>query len=232
MMLPFDTTAAATLRYSFDLEGREPADASKVLRLHQRLLLGGDLRLTINGQHGGSGRLPATGTPEDLRQVERLLLYLADLDAVQRHCEAYFPAPLTYTAQERIDVRVARLLIEGRCVAYPYARTLTLTLNGQDDPTVRRLLSDGPQGLRISPPGFEITIGGRSLDIGAVTPLPHLPDHRKRPRGIRRAAQRPRRGQEDLAPSGPRRALPDLPRRRQRRRPTAASHAPGLGRPH
>ncbi|MEU8993125.1 hypothetical protein AB0C98_43235 [Streptomyces sp. NPDC048558] len=168
MMLPFDTTAVATLRYSFALEGREPADAIKVLRLHQRLLLGGDLRLTVNGQYGGSGRLPATGSPDDLRQVERLLLYLADLDVVQRQCEAYFPAPLTYTAQERIDVRVARLIIEGRCVAYPYARTLTLILNGRDDPTARRLLSDEPQGLRISPPGFEITIGGRSLDIGAV----------------------------------------------------------------
>ncbi|MFC8668542.1 hypothetical protein [Streptomyces sp. NPDC057199] len=168
MMLPFDSTAAATLRYTFDLEGREPGEAMKILRLHQRLLRGGDLRLTINGQHAGSGRLPSTGTAEDMRQVKRLLLYLADLDVVQRHCEAYFPAPLTYTAEERIDVRVARLLIEGQCVAYPYARTLTLTLSGQDDPAARRFLSDEPQGLRLSPPGFEITIGGRSLDIGPV----------------------------------------------------------------
>jgi len=168
MMLPFDNTAAATLRYSFDLEGREPAEAIKVLRLHQRLLLGGDLRVTINGQHGGSGQLPSTGTPDDLRQVERLLLYLADLEVVQHHCEAYFPAPLTYTAQERIDLRVARLLIEGRCVVYPYARALSLTLNGQDDPSVRRFLSEEPLALRISPPDHEITIGARSLDIGSV----------------------------------------------------------------
>ncbi|WP_229919927.1 hypothetical protein, partial [Streptomyces minutiscleroticus] len=138
------------------------------LRLQQRLLRGGDLRLTIDGAEAGSGTLPATGTAEELRHIEHLLLYLSDLDVVQRHCETYFPAPLTYTGQERIDLRVARLLIEGRCVAYPFAQTFTCTLNGRDDPGLRALLRDQPQGLRVSPPGFEITLGEHHLDIGRV----------------------------------------------------------------
>lgn len=167
MMLPFDDTAA-TLRYSFDLEGRDPAQAMKIVRLYQRLQHGGAFRLSVSGVHAGSGTLPASGSTEELREVEHLLLYLSDLEVLQRHCEAYFPAPLDYTAAERVQVRIARLLVDSRCVAYPFARTLTITLNGQDHPTLHTLLDGNPQCLRVSPPGFEVTIGGRTLAIGPV----------------------------------------------------------------
>jgi hypothetical protein len=42
-MFPFGTATAA-LRYSPTLEGREPAEAARMLRLRQRLLRGGDRR--------------------------------------------------------------------------------------------------------------------------------------------------------------------------------------------
>ncbi|MFE9813077.1 hypothetical protein [Streptomyces sp. NPDC005548] len=93
MMLPFNADTAATLRYSYDLDGREPGEAAKVLRIQQRLLQGGGGRVTMDGTPAGSGTLPATGTPEELHHIRQMLLYFADLDVVQRHCEAFFPAP-------------------------------------------------------------------------------------------------------------------------------------------
>ncbi|MGW3520585.1 hypothetical protein [Streptomyces hydrogenans] len=168
MMLPFDDTVDGTLRYSFDLEGREPAEALKIIRLYQRLLRGGAFRLSVSGSNSGAGTLAPSGTPDQLREVEHLLLYLSDWDVLQRHCENYFPTPLTYTAVERIQVRIARLVVEGHCVAYPFARTLTFTLNGQDHPALRAVLGGHPQCIRVSPPGFEVTVGERTLDIGPV----------------------------------------------------------------
>jgi hypothetical protein len=168
MLLPFDDTAAGTLRYSFDLEGHEAAEALKIMRLYERLLRGGAFRLSVDGTSAGAGTLAPSGTPDHVREVEHLLLYLSDWDVLQQHCESYFPAPLTYTAVERIHVRIARLVVEGRCVAYPFARTLTFTLTGQDHPALRAILGDRPQCVRVSPPGFEITVGGHTLDIGPV----------------------------------------------------------------
>jgi hypothetical protein len=168
MMLPFDRGNSAKIRFNYELKGCEPGPAIKILRLQQRLLRGGDVRLTIDGAEAGSGTLPSTGTTEELRHIQDLVLYLSDLDVVQRHCEAYFPAPLVYTGKERIDLRVARLLIEGRCVAYPFAQTFTCTLNGKDDPGLRALLKGQPQGLRISPPSFEVTVGEHRMEIGRV----------------------------------------------------------------
>jgi hypothetical protein len=72
MMLPFDDTSASTLRYVFDLEGREPAEALKIMRLYQRLLCGGAFRLSVNGKNAaGAGRLAPSGNPVHLREVEQ-----------------------------------------------------------------------------------------------------------------------------------------------------------------
>jgi hypothetical protein len=168
MLVPFDKQLDGTMHYSFDLSGREPAEALEVLRLHQRILKGGAFRITVEGTRVGSGRLSATGTDEDIAEVEKLLSYLSDLDVVQHHCESYFPAPLTYSGEERIDLRTARLLIEGRCVADRSARMVTITLNGLDSPTLRAALGTQAQCLRFGPSGFEVTAGDHTLDIDPV----------------------------------------------------------------
>ncbi|MER7050597.1 hypothetical protein [Streptomyces jumonjinensis] len=172
-MLPFSEGAVPALSYSFELAGRSPSEAARILSLHQRLMRGGDFDLMLNGMSVGSGTLAGCGSDDDLEETQNLLLYLSDLDVIQRHCENYFPAPFTFSGTERIMVRLARLIIEGRCMVHPLLTTITATLNGTMDPAIETVLGGEPQCLRFTPPNFEITIGNRTLDIGTVHFLHH-----------------------------------------------------------
>ena len=128
VLRPFDESAPAKLTYQFDLAGLSPAESLKVLRLRRRLSLGGDFRVMIDGQLAGAGRLPKSGTADDLHRWAQLQLFLEDLEGVQRYCEQDFPIPADMSTTDRIALRMARLLVEGRCVASPFSRELTIIL--------------------------------------------------------------------------------------------------------
>ncbi|MGW7308604.1 hypothetical protein ACWGI1_23880 [Streptomyces sp. NPDC054835] len=168
VLRPFDESAPAKLTYQFDLAGLGPAEALKVLRLRRRLSLGGDFRVMIDGQLAGAGCLPESGTADDLRRWAQLQLFLEDLEVVQRHCEQDFPIPADMSMTDRIALRMARLLIEGRCVASPFSRELTITLTWIDDANTRELLSGRPQSLRVTSSEYGVTIAGHLLDLGSV----------------------------------------------------------------
>ncbi|MFB7340435.1 hypothetical protein ACFCZ6_10280 [Streptomyces hydrogenans] len=168
VLRPFDESAPAKVAYQFDLAGLSPAEALKVLRLRRRLSLGGDFRVMIDGQLAGAGRLPKSGSADDLRRWARLQLFLEDLEVVQRHCEQDFPIPEDMSMTDRIALRMARLLVEGRCVTSPFSRELTITLTWIDDVNTRELLSGRAQSLRVTSSEYGITIAGHLLNLGSV----------------------------------------------------------------
>ncbi|GGK99464.1 hypothetical protein [Mangrovihabitans endophyticus] len=95
-------------------------------------------------------------------------LLASDLDVLQRHCRSYFPVPTELSVDDRIWIRVARLLIEGHCVAYPSARSFAATLNGQDSPVLRQVLTRrDPSTIRVTTE-LAIEIDGRELLLGEV----------------------------------------------------------------
>ncbi|MEU3431749.1 hypothetical protein [Streptomyces gardneri] len=165
---PFDGAVPPKLAYNFSLEGLAPHDAMKALRLRRRLLEGGDFQVTVDGSTAGAGRLSRAASDDVMRRLEQLYLFAEDLDVVQRHCEQYFPVPFELPAVDRIALRMARLLVDGRCVASPFSRTLTLTVTGAEDPAMRQLLSGSPQSVRLATPDCAVQIAGRSLDLGAA----------------------------------------------------------------
>ena len=79
-------------------------------------------------------------TPITLAEYDEELLIVEqladDLDAVQRHCGAHFNMPEAVTPAERVDLRVARILIEGGIVASPKAPRFTFPLTGSGLTTV------------------------------------------------------------------------------------------------
>ncbi|MFD5326503.1 hypothetical protein [Streptomyces sp. NPDC127092] len=142
-----------------------------MFRLRRRLSLGGDFRVMIHGQLAGAQRLPESGTADDNRRWAQLQLqlqlFLEDLDVVQRYCEQDFPIPADMSMTDRIALRMARLLVEGRCVASPFSRELTITLTWIDDANTRELLSGRPQSPRITSSEYGITIAGHLLNLGS-----------------------------------------------------------------
>ncbi|GAA0481683.1 hypothetical protein [Streptomyces olivaceiscleroticus] len=166
LMIPEVSGALASLRFAFSLERLEPAAALRLLRIRQRIVAGGAFEVRAAARVIGGGNLPPQ--PEAARQAAHLRTYIEDLEVVQRHCEHYFPVPTELTAVDRIALRMARLLIEGYCVISPFLPRARFTLNGQDSPTLRALLSGEPHAIQGGSPAYAITVAGRHLNLGAV----------------------------------------------------------------
>ncbi|WP_040905006.1 hypothetical protein [Streptomyces griseoflavus] len=166
-MIPAASGASASLRFTFSLEKLEPAAGLRLLRIYERIAAGGAFEVRASAGVIGGGKLPPR--PEAARQeAARLRGYIEDLEAVQRHCEQYFPIPDELTPADRIALRMARLLIQGHCVASPFLTRARFTLNGQDSPTLRSLLSGEPHAVRGSIAAFALTLAGRHLELGPV----------------------------------------------------------------
>lgn len=168
LLIPHNTATAAQLTFSFRLGEKDTATALKLLALQRRLLIGGAFQIRVNDRTAGAGQLPDTSTPDQLSQIKDLQLYVEDLDVVQRHCERHFPLPDDITSTERITLRIARLLIGGRCVITPFTRSLTLTLNGTDSSVLRMMLNGDPHSFIARMPTFPISVAGHELDLGPI----------------------------------------------------------------
>ncbi|BBZ38314.1 hypothetical protein [Mycobacterium conspicuum] len=91
-----------------------------------------------------------------------------DLDIVQRYCGQFFDLPAEVTFKERVELRVARLLVQGHIVAHPGAKELAFSLDGQDSEELRVDLSTPRLLVLRMPSDHEITVGGRTLSLGPV----------------------------------------------------------------
>jgi hypothetical protein len=91
-----------------------------------------------------------------------------DLEIIQRHCGKSFDLPAELTFKERVEMRVARLVIQGYVVAHPGAKELAFVLDGRDDVALREdLISARFIAQRMTEP-FKIVVAGRTLTIGDV----------------------------------------------------------------
>ncbi|MDX5569483.1 hypothetical protein PYK79_48170 [Streptomyces sp. ID05-04B] len=165
LLLPHDATQPAKLGYTFQLEGLTPSEALQLLELRRLLFGPGHFSLEADGHQGVSGRLPDLGDdPGALAEVDALLAYIEDLDFVQRHCRRFFPVDFDISWSDRLWVRRARLLIEGKCVTVPH-RSWTVTLNGSDSTDLRSTLRECG-ALMLESDRCAIPVGRRTLNLG------------------------------------------------------------------
>ncbi|MEV7282983.1 hypothetical protein AB0O01_00165 [Streptomyces sp. NPDC093252] len=167
LLQPDNPKVAASMKFTFSLEGLEPAAALRVLHIHRRIAAGGAFEVRTGEGAVGGGEVPPS--PEAVRrEAAQLQLYLEDLEVVQRHCEQYFALPDECTPEERIFLRIARLLVDGHCVVSPFLPRARITLNGRDSPVVRALLSGEPHPVRLPCGAFTVPFAGRRLELGPV----------------------------------------------------------------
>lgn len=100
----------------------------------------------------------------DLMEIEQ---FAYDLDVVQRHTGRFFDIPEHMRLADRVNMRVARLLIEGYIVAAPRAERFTMQMTGNDSPEVRASLSETRSIVWPAGP-FAVIVDDRELTIGDV----------------------------------------------------------------
>ncbi|MFX1760357.1 hypothetical protein [Rhodococcus sp. As11] len=156
------------VQISYNFRRIRPTDALRVIDLVRALRTPGVCRTYIDGHLLWSLAAHDEVTRDDADAYLTQMYGLArDLAIVQEYCNTRFVIPDELTPLERVNLRVARILIEGYMVASPEAPTGILGLSGTDSPDVRALLVEGG---RVSFPvqEFILRLGTRELDLGQV----------------------------------------------------------------
>lgn len=154
------------LRLSYDAV--RPAQVEETLSTYRTLYFATRLEFCFNSDLLAAVRIAdpraASDYDEGLLAIEQ---FAYDLDVVQRHTRHFFDMPDELRPGDRVQMRVARLLIENYIVASPRARVFTLGMTGVDTPEVRAPLLQ-PQSI-IWPAGpYAVEVAGRELMIGDV----------------------------------------------------------------
>ncbi|MFG2058978.1 hypothetical protein ACGFI9_33645 [Micromonospora sp. NPDC048930] len=147
-----------------------PATVLQTIALYRSLQDSASIAFELDGQRIGTfNRDAPLAVDDEERRLLRITEMLADdLDVVQRHCRAYFPIPDKISVADRIDLRIARLLIEGHCVVMRATGAYTMTLNGMIDDTLRYLLNRETSVMRITS-DVCMEIFGVRLELGPTT---------------------------------------------------------------
>ncbi|MEV0624200.1 hypothetical protein AB0I81_63585 [Nonomuraea sp. NPDC050404] len=172
ILLPYDEEQSSSLSYEYQVDGASPADLLRAMRLIKQLHQKCTGEIYLNGQRLGVIGLKAKDHSHEARahleEVRRCEQLAEDLDIVQRHCDNFFPVPAQLSGVERAALRMARLLVDGKCAIHPMARTLTAALTGSDGKELRLILSGKPQSIRVDLSGCVMEIAGHELVIGDV----------------------------------------------------------------
>lgn len=173
---PHDPSEPGHLSYSLEMAGAKPSEALGAISLARALHQSGPTQLWVEGRRlftldgGDSGAVQ----PPWLEDIAAFELLAEDLDIVQRHCRTVFAIPDPMTNLERIALRMARLLLEGKRVAHPKVRqlngTLTFAAAAELEPGAGLQYAlaapPGTLSLRVGCPDLVITLGHRELSLG------------------------------------------------------------------
>lgn len=157
-------------RLSYSIKNKRPAVVAEILGAARHIrtaavleLYIGDLRMTKMA--GNNAPVSAEEYGIDKLAIEQ---FAYDLDVVQRHCNKYFKMPRLISPRDQIDIRVARILLEGGITASPSAGTFTAMLTGEDTPIVRRYLKEPWMLAMKGAEPYAVTVDGKALAIGPV----------------------------------------------------------------
>ena len=155
------------VRIRFDTTNALPSVVRDVLAITRQVQTATKIELFLDGSYAATlaATDPTTDYDEDLLIAEQ---FADDLDVVQRKLGSYFNMPDEVTAVERIDVRIARILLDGGIVASPRSRIYTLVVSGTDSPALREIITQTRQLIHQPLDPHTLKLGDRALNVGSV----------------------------------------------------------------
>ncbi len=166
-VLPREMTARTTTQIKFDASGQ----TGRVARRAARFLddLGASDRVDLVFEQG---RVPLVVAGDESFSVDSYLsAFLDDLAVIEASCDVDFSVPdLVPVGEERIWVRVARQLLDGKHVAIPFIGKTNFVLSGHETDRVLETLS-GPHWVRKTIDSYKLTLLGVTVDLGRVSLL-------------------------------------------------------------
>ncbi|MBY4036346.1 hypothetical protein HQO38_01110 [Rhodococcus fascians] len=169
---PLDLAQKGRSDISYTLSAIDPADAVGVLELLQLLHVDdATCKVLVNGDQLMSFAIDPRPDSDDQDWIDVLYNSAYDLNVVQKHLHTSFHLPAELSSRDRINLRIARILIEGYVVPTILVRVLTMTMAGPDSPELRASLTDAAP-VQIPVP-YAFRLGERTIDLGTVTIYHH-----------------------------------------------------------
>ncbi|WP_442545206.1 hypothetical protein ACSBOX_05890 [Arthrobacter sp. KN11-1C] len=168
ILLPHDQTAGCDLSYSFNVRGIQPMDAFAILELNSQLRTCLRAGIYVNGSELAQFRLGNDEPYVEEEELQAARLIAEDLAQIQHHTKTRFPIPNEMTAEDRVGLRVASLLLGGKCCIYPGAAVTTATLSVDGSPELEGMLKQDAFMIRFDYEDFSVSLGHRVLKLGTV----------------------------------------------------------------
>lgn len=128
------------------------------------------IRLVVNGNlfqsfMGGQINSGPQESKEEYLASESVLL-IEDLAIIERELQLTLPVPETITNQDRLTVRIVRLLLEGSIVIDPFKSSLNGTLTDSLTPHLIEMIRDGAGAIVIDQEKLVVELLSRKIALG------------------------------------------------------------------
>lgn len=162
--MPHDLSEPGKFTYSYNLENRVIGDVVKALDMSRSLQAGAIVDTYFNGSFASKFQVGNDAPAMEINPFDEELV--GDLQYLQQKISsAHFTYPAEITVQQRVMLRVARLLLEGFRTAMPPDTNLTATLSGEINDDLRKFVAKG--GLFTSnPPAFTLEVKSSKYNLG------------------------------------------------------------------
>lgn len=161
--IPYNEATAGNFDLSMAFANARISEAEGALRLLNDFDSDAVLQVLFDGKKLMKGL--TKGNAQVVDKAAELLI--EDLAVLQRKLHATFRVPAELSNRDRVMLRVARLLADGKATWMPPEMSLTGTLTGESDEGMETLLS-GACAVRMSIPAFPIEIQGSRFRMGPV----------------------------------------------------------------
>ncbi len=154
---------------AFDVIGMNATDARAVLHAIKLMDEGHNFEIFVRGTPIFQTESHSPSSPE-LHVSSGLWELVEDLALLEQEYMVGFTLPERISVEERIDIRVARLLTDGLATTSPKMASLTLTATGETDDADEEvdILDGEPRVITTSNRNFVLEVLGQKLHVGTM----------------------------------------------------------------